>query len=766
MNNDDLYWVFVDLANGVLSGAMLGGYYALISVGLALNFGVMRLVNLSHGDWLIVAAYLAVAFLSATGVAPFWSLALVVPVMYAVGYVVQRGLLNHVSVQAAERRGMSPVFGLMLPLLVTFGLSIVLSQGMQLVFSSDAVTIKNDLSYSAIKLTDDLSISTLRFGFFIAAAVLLVALSLWLKGTHTGRAIRAASDDPGDRRAHGACARRTSTPVCERRRARVGLDRRRDGRHVALVPAVRRATVPAHGLRRRHPRRPSARSPAASSAASSSASSRVLAGTYFGPAAQQVAGYLLILFHARGAAPRAAGEEVDVIAAECMRAAARERGDDGALRSIHVPRSPAAHRFGGHEFNRPPDARRRKQGPFIDAGMKAFLDSFYGRAGAMWALGLAAVLVLLPLGLDANAYTLHLLFSVFVFAALGHAWNLMAGYAGLLTFGQQVFIGLGGFAQAMVFYYTPASIWLAWPASGIVSLLFAWLLCLPLREAGGKRRVKIGVVVAVVLWGLYEWLIHVHPAADVFGSDYVRRVAILLLIFLGALPLLRLQGAYFAIATWLIAESVQTVFAEWRVVGAGGGMQLKSNVTQMQLYYVALALLAVTTAVIWRWMRSPYGLALTAVRDDEDAARSSGVDVARVKSAVFLVSGAITGLASGLYFMDVVIITPPSAFTISWASTIVFVVVAGGMGTVAGPVIGAIVYIVIDRIVGVAAGQGLLVLGALSIILMLVLPRGFMGIVHDLRFPHARAARCPSGAGAMAPLAARRQCRQRPCRAR
>jgi ABC-type branched-subunit amino acid transport system permease subunit len=94
--------------------------------------------------------------------------------------------------------------------------------------------------------------------------------------------------------------------------------------------------------------------------------------------------------------------------------------------------------------------------------MKHFLDSFYGRAGAYWALALGILFMLLPMGMDANAYTLHLLFSVFVFATLGHAWNLMAGYAGLLTFGQQVFIGLGGFAQAMVFYYTPASIW---PAS-------------------------------------------------------------------------------------------------------------------------------------------------------------------------------------------------------------------------------------------------------------------------------------------------------------
>ena len=376
--------------------------------------------------------------------------------------------------------------------------------------------------------------------------------------------------------------------------------------------------------------------------------------------------------------------------------------------------------------------------------LRKLAESFYGRQGAIWAAVIVLVLLLLPAALPRTSYTQHLLFSVFVFALLGHGWNLMAGYAGLLSFGQQVFVGIGGFAQALLFYYAQVPIWLAWPLSGIASLLFAWLLCLPLRDSGSKRRMWIGVAIAVVLWLLYEWLIAVNPAADVFRSDYVRRVAILLLIFLGALPLLRLQGAYFAVATWLIAESVSTVFNGWNVAGAGGGMQLKSDVSPLSLYYVALVLLVITTAVIWRWMRSTYGLALTAVRDDEEAARSSGVDVSKVKAGVFLFSAVVTGLASGLYFMDVVIITPPSAFAISWASYIVFVVVAGGMGTVAGPVIGAVLFIVVDRLLGAVAGQGLLVLGALSILLMLALPRGLMGVVHDLRHPQ-RARRGASG---------------------
>lgn len=293
MDEQDLYWVGIDLANGLLSGAMLGGYYALISVGLALNFGVMRLVNLSHGDWLIVAAYLCVSLLTMVPVAPWWSLVIVVPLMYAIGYGVQRCLLNHVSVQAAERRGMSPVFGLMLPLLVTFGLSIVLSQGMLLTFSSDAATIRNDLSFSAIRLSEDLSVSTLRLGFFVVAGLLLGGLALWMRTTHTGRAIRAASDDPeiaalmGMRTPHVyAVASGVALASAAVAGFMVGMSRSFqpfDGPPFLLMAF---GVVILGGL---------------GSLAGCFVGGivlgvvQVLAGTYFGPAAQQVAGYLLIL---------------------------------------------------------------------------------------------------------------------------------------------------------------------------------------------------------------------------------------------------------------------------------------------------------------------------------------------------------------------------------------------------------------------------------------------------------------------------------------
>ena len=355
------------------------------------------------------------------------------------------------------------------------------------------------------------------------------------------------------------------------------------------------------------------------------------------------------------------------------------------------------------------------------------------RHAPIWASAGLASLILAPALLGAGSYSLHILMTVFIFATLGHAWNLMAGYAGSLTFGQQVFIGIGGFAQALFHYYGSVSIWAAWPLSGVASLAFAWLLCLPISGRGGRRRMWLGIGIAILLALGYEAVIAIDPSADIFGSVYVRRVVILLLIFLGALPLLRLRGAYFAIATWLIAELVSTVFNGWNVAGAGGGMQIKTEVTQLQLYYVALGLLAVTTTIIWAWMRSTAGLALTAIRDDEDAAQTCGVDVGAVKAMVFLFSAAATGLAAGLYFIDVVIITPPSAFTISWAAYTVFIVVSGGMGTIAGPIVGAVLFIMIERLLGAIAGQGMLLLGALSILLMLTLPRGLIGLASDLR---------------------------------
>ena len=346
---------------------------------------------------------------------------------------------------------------------------------------------------------------------------------------------------------------------------------------------------------------------------------------------------------------------------------------------------------------------------------------------------LFAFAIALPWLVGDRSYVTYLVFTFFVFAVFGHAWNLLAGYCGLLSFGNQVYVGIGGFALAIMFYYGGINVWLALPISGIVTAAFAFLLATPVRESLVGIGVWKPVAVAGVLWAGYEVALGYFPEADIFGEVYIRRVIILLLIFLGALPLLRLQGAYFAVASWLIAAAVGSIFNEWKVVGAGGGMQIKTDATQIEMYYAGLGLLVFATVVIARLLKSRYGLALTAVRDDEEAARTVGIDIRKVKLIVFVVAGGLSGLAASLFYIDAVIITPPSAFTIFWSAYFVFIVVAGGMGTLAGPIIGAAIFVVVDRVLSGFTEYPLLVLGFAAVVIIFVMPRGVMGIVNALR---------------------------------
>lgn len=291
---DTLYWTMIDIANALLTGTFIGGYYAMLSIGLALSFGVMKLVNLAHGDFLIVGAYLSAMILSVVPVPPALVLVVVVPIMFAIGYALQRFMLNHVSVQAMERRGMSASFGLMAPILVTFGLSISISHLLLALFASDAVSIKNDLAFSAIRLTQDLSISTLRLIFFVVAIVLLIVLQLFLRRTVTGRAIRAASDNPTFASLMGiktdhifAVALGISLAISGVAGFMIGMTRTFqpfDGPQFILIAF---GVVIIGGM---------------NSIKGSLFGgiilgiTQVLAGTYFGPSAQLVSGYMLVLF--------------------------------------------------------------------------------------------------------------------------------------------------------------------------------------------------------------------------------------------------------------------------------------------------------------------------------------------------------------------------------------------------------------------------------------------------------------------------------------
>jgi branched-chain amino acid transport system permease protein len=174
-----------DWINTIVQGLLLGGLYALFALGLSLVFGVMRLVNIAHGDLILLAAFLAIVITSVLGLHPFLSLVILVPLMFILGYVLQRGLLNFTL-----GRDILP------PLLVTFGLSILIQNGLLEGFSADSRSLPGGgIETASFRLTEHLAVGTLPLIIFATALVLTAGLQLFFARTALGRAFRATSDD-------------------------------------------------------------------------------------------------------------------------------------------------------------------------------------------------------------------------------------------------------------------------------------------------------------------------------------------------------------------------------------------------------------------------------------------------------------------------------------------------------------------------------------------------------------------------------------------
>lgn len=176
----------MDWLNTIIQGLLLGSFYALYGVGLSLIFGVMRLVNLAHGDLIVCAAYLSLVLVEALGLAPAFALLVVVPAMFGLGVLLQRGVLNRTLGQ-----------GPMPPLLITFGLSIILQNLLLLVFSADTRRLPaGALDGASVSLGGGVVIGLLPALNAVATVALLVGLQQLMARTDLGRALRATSDDP------------------------------------------------------------------------------------------------------------------------------------------------------------------------------------------------------------------------------------------------------------------------------------------------------------------------------------------------------------------------------------------------------------------------------------------------------------------------------------------------------------------------------------------------------------------------------------------
>jgi branched-chain amino acid transport system permease protein len=176
----------VQIINTIVQGVLLGGLYVLYGTGLSLIFGVMRIVNLAHGDFITLAAYGSLAATMIIDMNPLITLAIVVPAMFVIGFVLQWGILNHTVGK-----------GLMPPLLITFGLSVIIQNGLQLHFSADSQGLDaGKLETASIRIGNELSVGYAPLATFITAVLILAALQLFFDRTRLGQAFRATSDDP------------------------------------------------------------------------------------------------------------------------------------------------------------------------------------------------------------------------------------------------------------------------------------------------------------------------------------------------------------------------------------------------------------------------------------------------------------------------------------------------------------------------------------------------------------------------------------------
>lgn len=261
----------------------------------------------------------------------------------------------------------------------------------------------------------------------------------------------------------------------------------------------------------------------------------------------------------------------------------------------------------------------------------------------------------------------------FIFAMM---WNLLAGYGGMVSIGQQAYFGFGGYVMLMLGNFAGLNPFLAIPLAALAT-----------------------AIVAVA----------------------VSRIAF------------RLQGGYFAIGTWVIAEVFRLTFANASFVGGGSGTSLTAlrgidkATRESTTFWTALACVVASVALVYLFLRSKQGLALLAIRDNEVAAESQGIAVQKMKLYVYVVSALGAGLAGALYFVGNLRISPDAAFSVNWTAFAIFMVVIGGIGRIEGPIVGALIFWGLNKLFSDYGTWYLLGLGSLAIVVTIFFKQGLWG---------------------------------------
>lgn len=301
------------------------------------------------------------------------------------------------------------------------------------------------------------------------------------------------------------------------------------------------------------------------------------------------------------------------------------------------------------------------------------------------------ILYFIPQFLDGKPFELRLLTIIFLYAVMGQSWNILGGYAGQISIGHAAFFGLGAYTSTIAF----------------------------------------------LNFGINPW----------FGGLLAVCVSALAGVLIG-IPCFRLRSHYFVIATLVVAESIFLIFSEWSFVGAAIGLELpirpsgwenfQFHRNKIPYYYIALTLLVmVTIFVIWM-ERSKIGFVLKAIRDDEDAVRSLGFSPLRYKLIAMAFSAGILGFCGTFYAQYVLLIEPPTVLFASISVIVALIPIFGGIGTVAGPIIGSAILITMSeysRVYFSGSGRNvdLLIYGALIMVFAAYCPGGIMSMLSGLR---------------------------------
>jgi branched-chain amino acid transport system permease protein len=320
--------------------------------------------------------------------------------------------------------------------------------------------------------------------------------------------------------------------------------------------------------------------------------------------------------------------------------------------------------------------RKREDEPM--AAVQVIRSSPASRIALWIGVALAAVAAALPLWApqDSASAWMREFVEIACYLIFAMMWNLLAGYGGMVSIGQQAFFGFGGYVMLMLGNFVGVNPFVAVPL-------------------GALTAAAIAVPVSFVAF--------------------------------------RLQGGYFAIGTWVIAEVFRLSFANVSAVGGGSGTSLTAlrgidkATREHATYWMALACVVAAIALVYLFLRSKRGLALLAIRDNEVAAESQGIAVAGTKLAVYVVAAFGGGLAGALYFVGNLRISPDAAFSVNWSAFAIFMVVIGGIGRIEGPIVGALIFWALNKFFSSYGTWYLLGLGLLAIVVTIFFKQGLWG---------------------------------------